>query len=143
MPRNREQVVWDFVQAWIRKADGDLRAAERLIEEPHVGDDHFPAAFHAQQAAEKYLKAFLVRYQIPFPKTHDIGRILDLTSQVDPVLSGELDAAPTLTPFGVEFRYPLDELVSLVEARQAVGIAEQVRAIVMKRLHDYLERDRP
>jgi HEPN domain-containing protein len=70
MQRTREQVIWDFVQDWLRKAEGDLRAMERLLEMEQ--EDYFTAAFHAQQAAEKFLKAFLVRYQIAFPKTHDI-----------------------------------------------------------------------
>ncbi len=72
MSRTREQVIWDFVQNWLRKAETDLRAAEHLLTIDQ--EDYFPAAFHAQQAAEKFLKGFLSRHQIPFPKTHDIGR---------------------------------------------------------------------
>ena len=55
MTRTREQVIWDFVQDWLRKAEGDLRAAEHSWDLP----DRiiFTAAFHAQQAAEKFLKA--------------------------------------------------------------------------------------
>ena len=56
MKRTHEQVVWDFVQSWLRKAEGDLRAAERLLEVQQ--EDYFATAFHAQQAAEKFLKAF-------------------------------------------------------------------------------------
>jgi hypothetical protein len=33
-------------------------------------------AFHCEQAAVKYLKAFLASHQIEFPKTHDICRIM-------------------------------------------------------------------
>jgi HEPN domain-containing protein len=51
MKRTREQVVWDFVQGWLKKAAGDLHAAERLLGFPQ--DDYFTVAFHAQQAAEK------------------------------------------------------------------------------------------
>jgi len=70
MTRTREQVIWDFVQDWLRKAEGDFAAAEHLL--GLAQQDCFTAAFHAQQAAEKFLKALLVRHQIPFPKTHDI-----------------------------------------------------------------------
>lgn len=31
MKRTREQVIWDFVQNWLRKAESDLRAAEHLL----------------------------------------------------------------------------------------------------------------
>lgn len=70
MPRTREQVVWDFVQGWVGKVEGDLRAARHLLDLDH--EDFFDVAFHAQQAAEKFLKALLVYHQIPFPKTHDL-----------------------------------------------------------------------
>ncbi len=76
MRRTREQVIWDFVQDWMRKAEGDLRAAEHLLALEQ--EDYFTAAFHAQQAAEKFLKALLVRHQVPFPKTHDIQQLLEL-----------------------------------------------------------------
>jgi len=56
--RSRERVIWDMVQEWIRKAELDLKAAERLLE--IETDDYYPSAFHSQQAAEKYLKAYLV-----------------------------------------------------------------------------------
>ena len=58
----------------MRKAEGDLRAAEHLLALEER--DYFTAAFHAQQAAEKPLKAFLVRHQIPFGKTHDIQELV-------------------------------------------------------------------
>jgi hypothetical protein len=35
-------------------------------------------AVHSQQAVQKALKALLVWYQVEFPKTHDIKRLLDL-----------------------------------------------------------------
>ena len=74
MLRTREQVVWDFVQEWMHKAESDLRAAEHLLNLDQ--EDYFTSAFHAQQASEKLLKAFLVRHQIRFGKTHDIHELL-------------------------------------------------------------------
>ncbi len=55
MSRTREQVIWDFVQDWLRKAEGDLRASQHLLGLEQ--EDYFTVAFHAQQAAEKFLKA--------------------------------------------------------------------------------------
>lgn len=79
MNRTREQVIWDFVQGWLRKAEGDLHVSEVMMEMDL--EDWFAVAFHAQQAAEKYLKAFLVRHQIPFPKTHVIQQLLKLAAR--------------------------------------------------------------
>ncbi len=72
--RNREQVIKDFVRQWLYKADEDLNAVKTLLEIP--SKDYFISAFHCQQAVEKYLKAFLVKNQIEFGKTHDIDALL-------------------------------------------------------------------
>ena len=50
----------ELAVAWVRKGDGDLRSALRLVsfEDP----DLEVVCYHAQQAAEKYVKALLVYY---------------------------------------------------------------------------------
>ncbi len=48
--------VKTYIEAWLTKANNDLRSAQRLIEiEPMILDT---ACFHCQQAVEKSLKAF-------------------------------------------------------------------------------------
>lgn len=141
MKRTPEQVVWDFVHDWLRKAEGDLRAAEHLLEVEQ--EDFFTAAFHAQQAAEKFLKALLVRFQIPFPKTHNIEQLLDLATPSAAPIQEELASATLLTPFGVEFRYPGDDIVDRETAQEAVHEAEHVHSVVLGYLQDYLNQGRP
>jgi HEPN domain-containing protein len=59
--RSREEVIRDFVDEWLSKAEADLIAAGVLAAaETH---DYFTCAFHCQQAAEKFLKAYAVRHQ--------------------------------------------------------------------------------
>jgi HEPN domain-containing protein len=59
--------------AWLRKAMNDLRYAQiDLSAQPPAAED---AVFHGQQSVEKALKAFLVWHDVPFPKTHDLGRV--------------------------------------------------------------------
>lgn len=61
--RTPEEVKRDFVRQWLEKAHEDLRAAEVLLKEQL--DEYDSVGFHAQQAAEKFMKAFLlIRYQI-------------------------------------------------------------------------------
>ena len=50
---------------WLERADLDLRLAERALQVPPplAGG----AAYHAQQAAEKALKAFLAAHNQAFP----------------------------------------------------------------------------
>lgn len=141
MKRHPEQVVWDFIQGWIKKAEGDLTAAEMTLNIKL--DDQFIAAFHAQQAIEKYLKAFLVWRQVPFPKTHEIKKLLSLLPAEDEKLVKELVEADWLSPYGVEFRYPLEEVVDLETAKKAVDQAKKVQQAVMGRLKLYLEKGRP
>ena len=141
MKRTREQVIWDFVQSWLHKAEGDLRACEHLLRLEE--EDYFASAFHAHQAAEKFLKAFLVRHQIPFRKTHDIQQLLQLASRADLSIKEELASAAMLTAFGVQFRYPGEEIADVETAKQAFAQAKIVQSSIMERLQDYLTQGRP
>ena len=140
MKRTREQVIWDFVQSWLRKAEGDLRASAHLLSLKQ--EDYFASAFHAHQAAEKFLKALLVRHQIPFRKTHDIQQLPQLASRTDLSIKEELASAATLTPFGVEFRYPGEEIADIETAKEALQQARSVQSSILKRLEEYLAQGR-
>lgn len=60
---------------WIEKAEGDLTIALREVNAPEPVWDGI--CFHAQQCAEKYLKALLEEQGIPFSKTHDLVYLLE------------------------------------------------------------------
>jgi HEPN domain-containing protein len=131
--RPPEQTRQGLVQQWLTKADLDYRTAERLLDDPEPLRESI--AFHCQQAAEKYLKAYLVAKGIEFPKTHSISRLLDLVSSVDGTLAASLDQAESLTPFGVEIRYPGDfpELLHGQE-REVFAAARVTREAILKAL---------
>ena len=134
--RSREEVIRDFVQQWLHKAEGDLAAAEILL--ASEVDDYFPCAFHCQQVAEKVLKAYLVRHQIEFRKIHDLDQLLKLVGQVEPALREDLASCGWLTPFGVEFRYPGEyPEVDRAIAQNAMDEAKQVRRVIMEHLEQY------
>ena len=88
-----------LVRQWLDKASAEFSAAEHLSGQ----SQQFGAivAFHCQQAAEKFLKGFLVRHQIEFPKTHDIARLLH-SAQGSIRTANLLSDADQLYPFGVE-----------------------------------------
>ena len=65
-------------------------------------------AYHAQQCAEKYLKAYLVLRGIDFPYTHNLARLLELCLD-QPEWARRLKAAEELTPFAITARYPGEE----------------------------------
>jgi HEPN domain-containing protein len=128
-----EAVKEEFTREWIRKAENDFKTAEHLLQ----GGPDFAegAAFHSQQAAEKYLKAFLVWHQIEFPKTHDIEALLKLAGRTDDKIPEILGEAAMLTPYGVDYRYPGEyPEVSRSDAERAFRLADRVRAEVRSRL---------
>jgi HEPN domain-containing protein len=140
--RTPEQVKWDFVQQWLNRAHKDLAAGEVLFKGGF--EDYENVGFHAQQSAEKFIKAFLVSHQIEFPKTHDIALLRQLVTRVDPELAEKLAIADALTPYGVEFRYPGDlPLVSSSEGERVLRLAEQTRNLLVDSMKPYLNTGRP
>lgn len=115
---------------WLSKAGTDLEVAVYLVGEGAI----FPSAigFHCQQAAEKYIKAYLVWREVDFPKTHDLERLLDLVESVGADLAESLRDVIVLTPYGTELRYPGDRPdVSPDQAREALELARLVRDKVL------------
>ena len=140
--RRPEQVIWDLLQGWLRKAEEDFHVARELMERDRVS--YTPVGFHGQQAAEKFLKGLLTRHQIPFPKTHDIEELLVLAEKAAPGIHAELRDAEILSPYGVEIRYPGDRPdLNQSQGAEAVRLAGLVQAAVMQRLDAYLRAGRP
>ena len=121
-----EEVRAEFTREWLQKAEGDFKTAGHLLQS---GTDFLDVAtFHSQQAAEKYLKAFLVWHQIEFSKTHDIEALLKLAGKADDKIPEILRDAAILTPYGVDYRYPGDYPdVTRHDAEQALRLADRVR----------------
>jgi len=88
-----------------------------------------PASFHAQQAAEKYLKAWLVAVRVDEPPlTHDL---VELAGRLAACGAPPLCEQPLLflTRFAVGPRYGLVQ-PTVEEARRAVAEAEAIAATV-------------
>ncbi|OGP90464.1 MAG: hypothetical protein A2156_02910 [Deltaproteobacteria bacterium RBG_16_48_10] len=134
-----EVVKEEFTREWVQKAETDFKTAEHLFQSgPDFAEG---AAFHSQQAAEKYLKAFLVWHQIEFQKTHDIETLLKLAGKVDSKIPDVLKDAVILTPYGVDYRYPGEyPQVGRSDAEKAFLLADRVRTEIRNRLpHHILE----
>jgi len=118
---------------WLALADEDLRLARHgfaLSEAP----PYRLIAFHAQQCAEKHLRAYLTFRGVDFPYTHNIAHLVEICSD-ERAWPGTLSAAEELSPFAVSARYPGEEDdVSREEATRAVEIAVQVREAVREAL---------
>ena len=120
----RKRSKTDLVRAWLTKARKDLHFAKEALREGEEYADM--ACFHAQQAAEKTLKAYLVWLDIEFPKTHVLEDLLDLIAQRDDAFEPFREDLEALTPFAVETRYPEFSLPAVEEAKSAVETATNV-----------------
>lgn len=87
------------------KAAGDEIAMRHLAAAPDVPDA--VVGFHAQQAAEKMLKAVLASRDVDFPRTHDLRLLVDLLDQATLTLPPTLVDLIALQPYAVQFRYDL------------------------------------
>jgi HEPN domain-containing protein len=85
--------------------------------------------FHAQQCAEKYLKAFLVCGKVDFPKTHDLIDLLRLALPSNRGLDVLEEDLLSLTPFAVNFCYP-DAQATAEDARVAMRAVRRVRKVM-------------
>lgn len=113
---------------WLKKAKEDREIAEQLLK----GGKKFPsgAAFHSQQSAEKYLKAFLLHRGVAPPKVHSLPFILSLCVKKDKEFEFLRDLAGFLTQYGTRTRYPDEESISFTEARRALKAAKGIEQFV-------------
>jgi HEPN domain-containing protein len=70
------------VREWVTKAENDLENAAHTVK-MEKGCPTDTVGFHAQQAAEKSIKAVLIHEGVPFPRVHSIERLIDLLPPAD------------------------------------------------------------
>ena len=91
----------------------------------------YGACFHAQQCAEKYLKALLIAKKQPFPKTHDLRLLSNLCTQAGIWVEPDRDQLDLLSLYAVRARYPGDA-PTVDDAREALKITQAVRRFARK-----------
>jgi HEPN domain-containing protein len=91
-------------------------------------------SFHCQQAAEKYLKAWLQENGLPLPKTHDLEKLLDDLLPHDATLGVFRAGLVRLTRYAVDYRYPGIHATS-AQAQSAVRFAARFRDAIRQRLN--------
>jgi HEPN domain-containing protein len=88
-------------------AQRDFRALQGMLDAETFADEIF--GFHAQQAVEKTLKAWLSLIGVEYPRTHDLEELLELLEErAEPILEAFYDLVD-LTDFAVQFRYRIFE----------------------------------
>jgi HEPN domain-containing protein len=92
---------------WVSKAEGDFSTMEREAR-ARKNPNYDGICFHAQQCAEKYLKAHLVEADIPFVRIHDLVALLEQILPIFPLWEVYRIDLALLAEFAVSFRYPGD-----------------------------------
>ncbi len=117
-----------ITQEWIDKAEDDYIVALREVRaRKHPVYD--ATCFHAQQCAEKYIKARLIEAGVVFSKTHNLLALLVLVLPIEPgwaVLQTRLTA---LNVFAVNYRYP-GRSATKADALDAVKRCREVRRTI-------------
>src|SRR5260370_21634298 len=90
---------------WIGKAEDDRQVAG-MSYRARKRPSYDAAVFHAQQCAEKYLKARLEEARIAFSRTHDLLVLHRLVLSTEPGWTVLQPVLIWLNPFAVAYRYP-------------------------------------
>jgi len=110
---------------WLAHATSDLNIARLARGHREV----LPAqiCFHAQQAAEKALKAVLIFRGVEFPPVHVIRALAQIAQEGGLDVPPEVADAGSLTPYAVMTRYPgYGRDLTPQDVDEAIRLAEQV-----------------
>jgi len=116
-------------RAWVARAEEDYTTARSSLRRKRPLTTI--ACFHAQQCAEKYLKATLVSKGRAFPKTHDLRALNNLCAQAGIFIEIDPSQLDTLSSYATQVRYP-GETPTPEEAKEALEIARSARRFVRK-----------
>ena len=119
-----------LTREWINKAKGDWIAAGLLFRARRSAN-YDTTCFHAQQSAEKYLKARLEEAGVSSGKTHDLAKLLSLVLAIEPSWSVLRQDLIVLTDFAVDYRYP-GSSATKADAKDAVQRCKKVRLMIRR-----------
>src|SRR6056297_1966835 len=126
--KNMNKDKAEYIKNWLFKANEDISVINDLI---NFGTEYYTSTicFLAQQATEKFLKAFLVYHNIDFPRTHDVDYLISECQKINQN-AFNIDLK-SLTDFGVSVRYPDDFYIPDVkEALEYKEIALKIKNVV-------------
>jgi HEPN domain-containing protein len=123
-PPNRKRLP-SSPEEWLLHARSDLHIVRLGLKETGILPHQL--CFHAQQTAEKAIKAVLIQCKLNFPLTHDIQRLLRILESAGIIVPLEIQDADLLSPYAVETRYPgYWGDISREDVQEAIHLAETV-----------------
>ena len=116
----------EYVDEWFKHADTDFVVAEHLLTlHPQPLDI---ICFHCQQAAEKYLKGYLLfKNELEPPKTHELVLLIIECMKSDSSFESIRRACEVLTRYGIQPRYPNEMEITANDMEKALDYTRQIR----------------
>src|SRR3990172_12509430 len=120
----------EIVQEWLSKAKEDFDFG--LVNLGENKPFYAQICFHFQQAAEKFLKAYIVAKELEFARLHDLPRLLKICAEDDPAFEDLREDCEYLTTYYIETRYPVywPTNFSVDETRKAFESAARIKRFV-------------
>ena len=113
----------DDPREWLNRARSNLARAKAKRKSVYLED----LCFDAQQAAEKAIKALLIKLDVNFPYVHDLAKLLTLVEKAGQAVPELIKRAGELSRFAVFTRYPgIGPSIKEKEYRDAVELAARV-----------------
>jgi HEPN domain-containing protein/predicted nucleotidyltransferase len=124
--RVREDYSYESINAWLERIDQDLRTVEMALERSESAP-WGAAGFHAQQAAEKYLKILFIQRGTRPPRTHQVDELIEALRQMSYELPLFESESKLLNRYAVTIRYPEQApLPSELEGREVIAAAWRI-----------------
>ena len=128
----------DIARGLRRKSDDDFEAISLLLA---ASVPPSTICFHAQQGAEKMLKALMLASGMTPPRIHDLVRLAAALSPLQPSLMISKADLRVLNPYGIATRYLEEVSPDRPGAEAAAAIAERIREAVATSLSTILGDD--
>jgi len=124
---------YNIVAEWLRYAKRDMDAARHLFDTMNPKPLEI-VCYHAQQAVEKALKAFLLSCDTQPPKTHDLNQLCELCEDREKSFFEIAPLCGSLTKYGISPRYPFELEIFEDETEIALQRAEKIKAFVASKI---------
>jgi len=118
----------EIVKEWFSKGNKDLKDAEFLFKHNRALET---ISFHIQQAAEKYLKGFLIAKGKKLEMIHDLVKLLSDAIRIDPDFEEFREIVEKVTNFYFESRYPMGYEVEYTKSEIKDSLIQIKRLIKM------------
>jgi len=125
----------DLAKEWLRYAKSDLNTAMHMFSDVHPKENEI-SCYHAQQCAEKSLKAYLIAKETDLPYIHDLVELIRLCTAIESGFSTIQPYCVSLNPYGVQVRYPNELAVDDSITAQAINYAEKILEFCEKTIND-------